>query len=65
MRIPSTSFRPGHQNGFSARRTTGRPFSGVHRLLTHWFRRATDRSIGAQLCDLRLNPFLFLTESGC
>ena len=65
MRTSSPSLRPRHRQGFGTRHSPYGPIANAVRPLKHWFRHATDRSIGAQLCDLRLNPFLFLTESGC
>ncbi|HUZ75431.1 MAG TPA: hypothetical protein VMU87_20800 [Stellaceae bacterium] len=65
MRIPSTHFRPGRPHGFGARPAALGPITAAIRYLKHKFLQATDRAIGAQLCDLRLNPFLFLVESGC
>lgn len=59
MRIPSTSFLPRPHHGFGSRRHD----IGVQalRALRHWLRQATDRAIGAQLTDLRFNPFLYLS----
>ncbi len=65
MRNPANPSCPGQRHGFSARPASYDPFTAILRLARHWFRHATDRAIGAQLCDLRLNPFLFLTKSGC
>jgi hypothetical protein len=38
--------------------------TAAFRLLAHWLRQASNRAIGTQLSDLRLNPFVFLIESG-
>jgi hypothetical protein len=46
-------------------RDTSLSFAAARRSLRHWLRHATDRAIGADMTDLRFNPFVFIAESGC
>jgi len=35
----------------------------IRRRIKHWLRHATDRAIGAEMSDLRFNPFVFIADS--
>ena len=52
------------QHGFGSRHPHPDPLTAAFRLIAHWLRQASNRAIGTQLSDLRLNPFVFLIESG-
>ncbi len=60
MRNSSTGFLPPPHHGFGSRHPHGIGILAFG-ALTRWLRQATDRVIGAQLADDRVNPFLYLS----